>query len=120
MKQIPFEKINQSTNDYRAFDNDICYNEGSVYMFLQTFHNMNNVIVFSTEYTKPRDLIKTVLRFIKTLYVKHGIDYISVYNEHRNGWSILKHFKAFQDKDPNQYYCKISENMEKLNEILER
>lgn len=115
--QIPFYRLNEKTKDYHAYEHDICYKYNNVYLFLQTYHEMNNVIVFTTKYTPPRLLINIILQWIRLLYTKHGIEYISIYKEHR-GWSIINKFFVLKEDD-KQYYGNIPENMETLDALLE-
>ena len=118
--KIPFYYANRAAKDYcRFYPEDICYHYNSLYLVLQTEKEVNNVIVFNNgKRMPPKLLIKVILEWLVILYKIHGIEFISLYKEHK-GWSIMKRFLTLQDtEDKDQYYASISDNITTLEEVI--
>ena len=117
MIRISTEEFNKH-KIYVAKAGDICYRHKDIFLGCEVTNDINNIVVYSLGHDTTKDLFFAIFSFLLILFEKHGIDYISIYEERQ--WHMLAKFCVLTDKNIRQHYASIRENQSKLQELMEK
>lgn len=117
MIRISTEEFNKH-KIYVAKAGDICYRHKDIFLGCEVTNDINNIVVYSLGHDTTKDLFYAIFNFLLILYEKHGIEYISIYEERQ--WHVLTKFFVLDDSNKKQHYASIKENQSKLYELMEK